>query len=309
MINRKRIRKLNPYRAALPATDTVYVTSLNPTEVQLKRAGFSIDVADGETILPVVVGRATLFNSEGKQVIRRDKPMETAYRVVEWHWKQWSGRGETIERSEFRDVPYKRYPRDFIEPPALELTFMHDTDGNTAVIGAKITDWKDNENILVHAINVFLELFGECVVLDESKEQALPTDLRRVNWRILPKGEYPFSRIRDELKPVINRNKPGNRSFVNKRLERLNSFEPEFTVLGQKGFTGYVIMAYPDRNLYVLESLVYGNATYVLEKDWQVVSKLTKAEILQESLHKQRIIHRRSWFSKIKTLFVENPVR
>ena len=305
MINKRRIRKLNPYRASLPDTDTVYVMSPNLTEAQLKLAGFSTDVTDGETILPAAVGRITLFNAEGKHVIRRDKPMETAYRVVEWHWTEWHGR-DKIERSDFRDVPYKRYPRDFIEPPALEITFMHDTDGNPGAISAKVTGWKEDEDVLVHAINVFLELFGECIVLDESKEQALPTDIRRVNWRILPKGEYPFTRIRDELKQVINSNKPGNRSFVNKRLERLNSFEPEFTVLGQNGFAGYVVMAYPDRNLYVLESIIYGNATYVLEKDWKEVSQLTKAEILRESLHKQRIIHRRNWFSKIKTLFDEN---
>lgn len=308
MINKKRIRKLNPYRASLPATDAVYVMSPNISETKLKRAGFGGDAADGQTILPPVVGKVTLFNAEGKQLVRRDMPMETAYRVVEWHWTERHG-NEKVERSDFRDVPYKRYPREFVEPPALEITYMHDTEGNPSVISAKIDSWKENEDALIHAINVFLELFGECIVLDESKEQALPNDIRRVNWRILPKGEYPFSRIRDELRPVINRNKPGNRSFVNKRLERLNSFEPEFTVLGQNGFAGYVVMAYPDRNLYVLESVIYGNATYVLDKDWKAVSQLTKAEILHESLHKQRIIHRRSWFSKIRTLFEESPLR
>ena len=169
MINKKRIRKLNPYRASLPDTDVVYVMSPNLSETQLKRAGFGENATDGETILPAVVGRVTLFNAEGKQVVRRDKPMETAYRVVEWHWKQWSGNGETIDRTDFRDVPYKRYPREFVAPPALEITYMHDTEGNPSVISAKIDSWKQNEDTLVHAINVFLELFGECVVLDESK--------------------------------------------------------------------------------------------------------------------------------------------
>lgn len=306
MINKKRIRKLNPYRALIPDTDAVYIMSPSPTQAQLKRAGFAEDATVGETILPSVIGKITLFNAEGKQIVRRDQPMETAHRVVEWHWTQWHGK-EKIEKSDFRDVPYKRYPREFIEPPALEITYTQNVDDNQpSVTSAKITGWKKNEDKLVHAINLFLELFGECVVLDESKEQALPNDMRRVNWRILPEGEYPFSRIREELKPVINRNKPGNRSFVNKRLERLNSFKPEYTVLGQNGFAGYVVMAYPDRNLYVLESVIYGNATYVLDKDWQSVSQLTKAEILHASLHKQRIVHLRSWFFKVKKLFSEN---
>ena len=71
MINKKRIRKLNPYRASLPDTDVVYVMSPNLSETQLKRAGFGENATDGETILPAVVGRVTLFNAEGKQVVRR----------------------------------------------------------------------------------------------------------------------------------------------------------------------------------------------------------------------------------------------
>lgn len=302
MINKKRIRSLNPYRSVIPASDAVFVSSTKLSDAQLARAGFTKDAIDGTTILPKGVGKITLYNAEGKYKIRRDMPMETAYRVVEWHWKQWDG----SEHSAFKDVPYKRYPREFISPPSLEITLAHNTAGEPIALTGEITGWKEDNEKLIHAINVFLELFGECIVLDEKKEEVLPHDIHRVNWRILPKGEFPFSRVHEELKPVINRNKPGKRSFIDKRLERLNSFKPEFTVIGQGGFTGYVIMAYPTKNVYILESILYGNATYVLEKEWKEVSQLTKAEILQNSLHKQRIIHRENWFAKIKDLFTED---
>lgn len=301
MINRKRIRSLNPYRSVIPATDVVYVVSAKLSEAQLIRAGFVPDAQDGTAILPGIVGKITAFNAEGKQKVRRDQPMETAYRVVEWHWKQWDG----TEHSAFKDVPYKRYPREFIAPPGLEVVLTHDEEGGPMVTTGQIKGWKENNQSLIHAINLFLELFGECAVLDESKETVLPKELHRVNWRILPEGDYPFSRVREELKPIINRNKPGKRSFINKRLERLNGFGPEYTVIGQNGFAGYVIMAFPERNVYILESILYGNATYVLEKGWREVSRLSKAEILQNSLHKQRIIHRENWFAKIKDIFAE----
>lgn len=79
--------------------------------------GFSSELKPGETVLPspkmVPVSRR---NAEGSYIIHKDQPMETAYRTVEWTWKQWAGRGETVEVSDFVDVPYKRYPRTFVPP-------------------------------------------------------------------------------------------------------------------------------------------------------------------------------------------------
>ena len=305
MIRRKRIRKLNPYRSLLPTTDKAYVAINGITEAQLKRAGFPDQAKPGDTVLPRVVGRVTGFNANGKRIIRRDKPMETAYRTVEWHWIEWRGR-DKVEQSKFVDVPYKRYPREEVLPPSLEITLVADANGRLSVVSGEIDGWKTDEQLLIHAINVFLELFGECLVLDEERAEVLPTNIQRVNWKFLPKGEYPFKRVKEELKPVLNRIRRGNRTFVEKRLERLNSFDPEFVVVGLSGFSGYVLMAYPDRNLYVLESLLYGNATYVLDRDWEGISKLTKAEVLSNQLHKDRIIHRSNWFAKVKTLFLPN---
>jgi len=306
VIKKKRIRKLNPYKDLLPTTSGAFVACVDATDADLKRAGFPDDAADGTAILPNRVGRVSRYNAEGKQRIRRDMPMETAYRVVEWHWTEWHGR-DKVEQSDFRDVPYKRYPREDVPPPSIELTLSKNTEGKTTVVSDLVGDWHNNEELLIHTINLFLEIFGECVVLNEDKTEVLPTNIQRVNWKLLPQGEYPFLRIKQELKPVLDKIKRGNRSFVDKRLERLNSFNPEYTVLGLGGFSGYVVMAYPDRKLFVLESLLYGNATYVLDRDWRGISQLTKAQILSNGLHRSRIIHQRSWFPKIKELFETNP--
>ena len=60
------------------------------------------------------------------------------------------------------------------------------------------------------------------------------------------------------------------------------------------GFTG--------RNLYILESMFPYNATYVFEGDWEYLSKLSKAEILSEKLHKARIIHTSKWADRFDEL-------
>lgn len=228
--------------------------------------------------------------------------METAYRTVDWHWTEWHGTSK-VEKSDFRDVPYKRYPRTNVAPPSLELTIQANTGGKRVLMSPLIADWKNNPEQLLHAINLLLDLFGECTFFDEDLNQVVTAPMKHLNWKILPKGERPFSELQSQLKSALNRIKPGNRSFVDHRLERLNSFKPDFTAIGQGGFTGYVVFGYPKKDTYVLESILYGNATYVVGKDWEKLSQMTKAEILNDNLHKQRIIHRRSWFEKVRRLF------
>ena len=302
MIKKSKILSLNPYKRLIPDKPNVYVGIVNPSEAKLKRIGFSNALKDGETVLPKPVGRASMFNAEGKYIVHKDRPMETAYRTVEWSWTEWHGRYDKVEKTDFRDVPYKRYPRTYVPAPSLELTLFTDTNGQKVVLTPLVKDWRTNEKELLHAVNLLLDIFGECTFFDEKREQIVNVPIRQLNWKVLPQGKHPFSEIREHLKDVLSRVKEGNRSFVDHRLERVNSFEPEFTAVGQGGFTGYVIFGFPKKQIYVLESILYGNATYVLGEDWEKISKLTKAEILSDNLHIERIVHLRRWFEKIRKL-------
>lgn len=44
------------------------------------------------------------------------------------------------------------------------------------------------------------------------------------------------------------------------------------------------------------------NATSILKDNWEEISKMTKAEILQNSFHERRIIHSNKWNQEIKKL-------
>jgi len=301
MIKKSRIRSLNPYLKIIPDQPNVYVGVINPPELVLKRIGFSDSPKAGETILPRPVGKASWYNAYGKRIVHRDQPMETAYTTVEWHWTEWHGR-DKVEQSDFRDRPYKRYPRTSVPPPSLQLTIFTNTEGERVVLTPLIKNWKANQADLIHAVNLMLDIFGEATFFDDKLEQVIKAPIKSLNWKILPKGEHPFAELEGHLKQALNRVKQGNRSFVDHRLDRLNSYKPEFTAIGQGGFTGYVVFGYPKKSIYVLESILYGNATYVLGSDWKKISKLTKAEILNYQLHKERIIHVRNWFEKIRKL-------
>jgi hypothetical protein len=47
---------------------------------------------------------------------------------------------------------------------------------------------------------------------------------------------------------------------------------------------------------------MYGQATYVFDRDWKEVSKLTKKQIIDGGLAKARLIHNKSWKNEIDKL-------
>lgn len=304
IIKKRRIRDLESNLPTVKDGQKIIIgaKNLDDKEVQLKKIGFeNIDI--GTTVLPSpAFGPVSRFNANGKNLVHKDKPKETAYRTIEWHWKQWHGK-DTVDKSKLVDVPYKRYPRSFIVPPSVELKLTTSTKGDTIFVTPMYTMGFEDD-VLLHAINLFLEIFGECYVYTEDLDEIIKTETTRLNWKILPERKRPWRQLKDELKPVISKVRKGKRDFIEKRLETINAFEPEFTAVGTAGFAGYIIMGFPSSNVFVLESLYYGNATYVLGTDWESISKLIKAEILNENLHKDRIIHRVSWFDKIKSIFV-----
>jgi hypothetical protein len=109
VITKKRIREIGNNFPTLKLGDRFLVGIKNIDRFQktLDKIGLK-DVEIGLTILPSPIGQISLFNAEGKYLKDKTKPKETAYREVEWHWKEWHGRDQTIERSKTVYVPYKR---------------------------------------------------------------------------------------------------------------------------------------------------------------------------------------------------------
>src|SRR4030042_1653695 len=107
---------------------------------QLNNLGFSDNSNNGDTVLPPVsFGPISLYNAEGKYIIHRDQPMETAYRQVDWHWIEWHGRYDRVEQSRIVHVPYQRYPRVFDPPPSVEITLTNDDSGERLLVTNQTT--------------------------------------------------------------------------------------------------------------------------------------------------------------------------
>lgn len=269
-IIKKRIRRLGNN---LPknALDKVAIPGIildgNADRARIVALGFSNGMEVGETILPTPVGPVSQFNSEGREVPNKTKPKETRYREIEWCWEQWAGYGQTKTVCDFRLVPYERWQRDFISPPSVELTISKKEGTKVYITVPPVALTEENEKSAVHAINLILEIFRSCEILDENQVPVVQTT-RSLNWTILPPGRRPWSEQKKILQPLIDLVKDKReRPVVASRFEDINKLQPEFTASGNQGFSGYIVFGFPDKNVYILESAFYGNAIYIFNED------------------------------------------
>jgi len=305
IIHKKRVRNVKRYLGFInPGTNiTLGLSDINRLIDKLSQCGFSHSPEIGEKVLPnAMLGPISHFNAEGKHIKHKDQPMETAYRMVEWHWTEFRGRYDTEDMTDWRNVPYKRYPRTYIPAPSIELQIAASPQGLPVLITEPIQYIEDNFEKIRHMINLLLELFGECQIFGDGLEQIINTPIKRLNWKILPPGRYPWERLEEHVRPLIEQARQGNRALIEDRFKTVNDYHPEFHAIGQAGFYGYVVFGFPAKGLFVFESIFTGNATYVFNENWEALSKLTKAEILSEQLQKDRIIHLRGWHDRISAL-------
>ncbi|WP_299232411.1 hypothetical protein [uncultured Halomonas sp.] len=304
IITKKRIRSLRAYTKGLVEAQPL-VVCVSVSDIDTNTAidiGFSPDLLPGESVLPKAVGNITTFNAEGKEIPLKDKPKETHYRQQEWTWKEFRGRYDFEERSRIVDIPYERYPRKFIEPPAIEFNVATNAGSEKLIVSDSVEFLPKNDNLIIHVINLFLEIFGYCEIRNAGLDSIIRAPLRKLNWDVLPPGKKPWGELKPLVREATEHLSDGNKVVIDKRLESINVHEPDFVAVGRAGFTGYLIFGFPEKSLYILESTQTNNATYVIENNWEVLSGLTKAEILENDLHKERVIHRESWFNEINRI-------
>jgi hypothetical protein len=303
LITARRVKNLHRHvpRSLQGRTIVIGLSDLERFRITLQGIGFSEALEDGETILPLIRGPVSEYNAEGRYDKHRDQEMETVPRVVEWNWVEWHGE-ERIQRSELVDTSYKRYPRTFVPPPSVEFTITSTTDGERMIRTPEVSYSQENCPLILHTINLFLEIFGECRVFTRNLDHIVDVPVRRLNWTILPTGRMVWTDVQRELHSIVDTSPEGNQTIIWGRLNLVFSYRPEYLAIGHGGFRGYVIFAFPERELFILESIHYGNATYVFDRRWEDLSRMTKAEIVAGGLHCERIVHLANWSHQLRLL-------
>lgn len=304
-INRK-TRNITKYLSHLQPSE-LYMLGLSwsaDVEQRLQRMDFSGPFAPGLCLLlPANKGAACRRNAEGYNIIHRDQPMEIAYRQVEWHWTQFIGRNDSEEKSKVVDVPYRRYPRTPVLPYSIEIEIKVREDGQVFVVAGPFSNDDGQVYVATNTANMLREALGGFEVLGKDLSNWVSAPIRRLHWQLLPPGNNPWETARPALEKMVERAPAGNQSVLLARLAAVGEKKPDFVAIGIGGFSGYSVFGFARQKLCVLECPQVNNATYVLPMEsWEVVSQMTKAQILDSKSHKARIVHTRGWFDALDKL-------
>lgn len=292
IIRKKKIRNIKKYIQLNDVKDIKFIgiRITNENEKKATDIGFSKELTIGEEILPREIGAVTRFNSRGKEIVdRTEKEFRDIYRP--YHIKDWHGQYHDGIAHEVRECNKKMY----IKPNQVEFKIIR-KDEEKYIIAKEIL-----ENNLKHILNLFLEIFGECEIIYENEKIDYGNTIR-LNWRVLPKGKYPWEKLYPYVKEKLENIKETNRVVARKNIEIIAKYKPSFVAIGEAGFSGYIIFGFEKSDRVILESMEVNNATYILKDDWEEISKMTKAEILQNNLYEKRIIHTKNWETEIEKI-------
>jgi len=271
----------------------VHALPTDPT--RLRALGFDDAPTDGESLIPSPVGPFSTFNANGREIVRRDLPKVSQSRMVWSTWNDWHGNPHSGMQIRSQQV----YQRELVPPPEEYLTVMQGESG--PVVASRSLDKSvDDDEKIVHVINLLLELFGDLEITSVDLKSARSLVVKRLNWRVLPPGEFPFERAKKELAEFLDRVEEKVRPVVQSRIRSVTQYKPDFVAVGVGGFREYVVFGFQSKNIYVLESPTLGNATYVFKNNWAEVSALSKKEILDGALHEARLVHNHRWTGALR---------
>lgn len=250
---------------------------------------------NGDIVLPLgTFGAQSRRNAYGFAYADKSKPKERRYVSTNWVYPF----GNTNASMVAADIYKECYPKEIVPPCGIELQLFEDENGQQFVI-ADLTD-KIRKKYLKETINLFLEIYGVCYIFDKTIQIDNSARRQRCNWEILPPGEMPSKHIERQLR---ERGEKAD-TYNIFRLKYMEKFKSEKVVEGLNGFNGYY--AYVFENYCVLESAVYGNATYIIPKEnWEILSQKTKRDLFNEKKLIGKIDHTDKWQQNIASMFNE----
>lgn len=292
IINKKRVIVLKRYVGHISIGEVIRIKiSRENISSKVKDYGINIDINDDYVPLPL--SKLASENFEGSWKVRRDLPKESRIIEREYNMKGWH---ETWHSG----ISYEKrmcYPKEFSNPRNIRLHVV-----DQEIFSKEYVFGEDDEEIKF-TINLLLEINGICEIIAKDAEFSFDgKNVEYVDWEIFPTGENPWGEIEEKLKGRIRGKTENYRKEIIDRHKTIGTKNFSKAYIGKKTFFGYVVFEFTDKNLFVLESDFLNNATYIFEDNWETLSKLTKAEIINGNLHKYRLIHGDGWKSRINSI-------
>ena len=282
-------------KAAGAAKKVRFVVAIEKMAAEdLERIGFDSSPEIGDFLIPAAVGVRTEFNARGREIIRKDLPKQPESIMFYGASTDWHG---NIHRS-VRTRTMDKYPREMEAAPS-EILQIIEIDSKRYISSSELNlgDADGTRNLLV--ANIMLECFTLFDIVDVEKQALIGPTLKRLQWDILPGGEYPWKQSKNLMHKVLERIPEADREVIEHRMEMISRKKPDFLATGRGGFNGYFVYGFSKQSVYVLESIYLDNATYVFYGDWEPLAQLTKGEIINSNLPHRRVIHNDGWYRSL----------
>jgi hypothetical protein len=300
-------------------SDDIIVASVTQIPESAIRKGHfqhvGISMVDGilhiehDVLIPLSsMGKYSAWNRHGYTIVWKNRPKVS--KTYSWevpNYGDWSKGSHSIDMS--REVYQRNFVAPKLHPIKIELLGEEIKDERyyvckfvvDEVLSKQQTDFQDK---LLFNLNLLQENTGHCGVFasDASTDEYLHT--LYVDWEILPPGEREQNINRILNNPTEDETRK-NQRFI-ERYDFLVSLNPQNLIKGTNGFRRYFGALFAD-DLVVFENIEYGNAIYVMFKDWQSLSKLSRTELLSGSnFDIVRIPHMRGrWKKQVRDIIHE----
>ena len=262
-------------------------------DINIEKLGIDIDKGE-TTVLPSWnFGINCLRNAEGYWITDKNGKKEPRHvNTVLWTWRDWAGN----EYSDWRNVIKECYPKHFVEPSLIEIQLAMDSDKKYLASIIDAGDYEQQKDVIKQTINMYLEIFGYCILYDEKFFVDIK-HIKRCQWEILPPDERVW--ITSQWHQKFGKKNENCNAFFQFRLDIINSFSPNDVYIGEKGMTGYFAFVFDD--FCIFENGKYGNATFITKSDnWQELSQMTKKELFESNNIIARFVHQKQWHNEIK---------
>lgn len=251
-------------------------------------------------------GKYSKINAQGRTVTRKDLPKrpKTFDLGERPYFGDWSKGSFTLYAT--RDV----YQKQFLGPndKTISVSLLSESDSasgkvfNIKVVVDEVLDKASPtfRTDLLFNLNLLQELVHRHDVFSADATSADYLRTLVLDWEIFPPGEREddLQRIMGSYRNVT----PELIDQVQQRYDVIMSTNPEQILIGLSGIRRYFGAWYSD-NLVAFENLDYGNAIYVLYENWQMLSQLSRVELLNRlEQDYERIEHRSGWNVKFKEL-------
>ena len=188
----------------------------------------------------------------------------------------------------------KKYPRELIPVPSQTLEII--AIKNKLFVSTSEIDLNSGDKILnLHIINLMLECFNEFEIFDVDLADIVSLKIRRLQWDILPPGEYPWEISRNLIYKITDQPNFIDKEVIEHRMKMISKRDPDFLAVGKAGFNGYFVYGFIKKDIYIFESVHLDNATYIFNSNWKDISTLSKNQIINSDISHKRIIHNKKW--------------